>query len=111
MAQMEVNFAKTFFPPGHPKLVAAQETLRSAQSAAFSQRPLDQQARSLQDRLKAHADRMRTQLEEMAAIEAAVRTQCQRHQQITADIQATQTEVADLESQLAVINRALASQL
>ena len=47
LAQAEVAFAKSFYPPGHPRLVSAQDALRQAQAAAFTQKPLDQQARSL----------------------------------------------------------------
>ena len=106
LARREVALYKELLPPGHHKLVRAQESYRQARFAGLQAKEPSKQVQSLQDQLASHAAKVEHLLDEAAWLEAEVESHATRHAAVTLEIKDLDSEIGTLEVQLEVARKA-----
>ena len=97
---------KELLAPGHPQLVKAQESLRTAKLAGLQQKSPTQQVQSLTDQLATHRSKVEHLLDEAAHIEEVILERTARHKSLTAEVEELSQEMDTLGVQLEVARRA-----
>ncbi len=105
LARKEVALYKEMLPPGHPKLVQAQEALRTAKFKVLQAKEPSKQVQSLKDQIGSHSHRIQTLLGEGAHVELQLLERVERHKAISHEVAELSLEVDSLGVQLKVAKR------